>query len=85
MHDAAIMNILPANLNPKATEHIPEMIAMTEQLVTKGLAYVTEGNVYYDVSKFPSYGQLSGNTVENLRSGGHGREQMEIAEDKRAP
>ena len=85
MRDAEIMNILPANLNPKATDHIPEMIAMTEQLVARGLAYVTEGNVYYDVSKFPSYGQLSGNTVENLRSGGHGRQQMEVAEDKRAP
>lgn len=85
IRDAEAMNILPADLNPKATDHIPEMIAMTEQLIERGLAYVTEGNVYYDVSKFPAYGRLSGNTVENLRSGGHGRQQMEIAEDKRAP
>ena len=85
MEDAAKLNILPPNLNPKATDHIPEMIAMTEKLVDEGHAYVTNGNVYYDVSSFPNYGQLSGNTVENLREGGHGRQQMEQAEDKQAP
>ncbi len=79
------MNILPAHLNPKATEHIPQMLAMTEKLLERGLAYVADGNVYYDVSRFPPYGMLSGNTVENLRAGGHGRQQMEIAEDKDAP
>ncbi|HEY6410213.1 MAG TPA: cysteine--tRNA ligase, partial [Ktedonobacteraceae bacterium] len=83
--DAEELNILPAHINPKATDHIPEMQAMTEKLIEKGLAYVANGNVYYDVSRFPNYGQLSGNTVENLREGGHGREQMEIAEDKHAP
>jgi cysteinyl-tRNA synthetase len=85
LRDEAELNILPPHLNPKATEHIPEMQAMTQQLIDKDLAYVTNGNVYYDVSHFPSYGQLSGNTVENLRAGGHGRQQMEIAEDKDAP
>lgn len=83
--DAAELNILPAHLNPKATDHIPEMLAMTEQLIERGLAYVVNGNVYYDVSRFPNYGALSGNTVENLRAGGHGRQQMEIAVDKDAP
>ncbi len=84
--DSAAMNILEPHLSPKATEHIPEMLAMTEQLVNKGLAYVTpESNVYYDVSRFSEYGKLSGNTLENLRDGGHGRQQMEIAEDKEAP
>lgn len=83
--DAAELNILPAHLNPKATDHIPEMLAMTEQLIERGLAYVVNGNVYYDVSRFPNYGALSGNTVENLRTGGHGRQQMEIAVDKDAP
>jgi cysteinyl-tRNA synthetase len=85
MKDAAELNILPAQLNPKATDHIPEMIAMTEQLIERGLAYTSDGNVYYDVSHFPNYGALSGNTIENLRAGGHGRPQMEIAEDKDAP
>ena len=85
MEDSAKLNILPPNLNPKATDHIPEMIAMTEKLVKDGHAYVTNGNVYYNVSSFPNYGQLSGNTIENLREGGHGRQQMEQAEDKHAP
>ena len=85
LRDAATLNILPPQLSPKATDHIPEMIAMTEQLVERGLAYVRNGNVYYDVSRFPTYGALSGNTVENLRAGGHGRQQMEVAEDKDAP
>ncbi len=85
LRDSNALNILPPNLRPKATEHIPEMQAMTEAIIEQGLAYTTDGNVYYDVSRFPSYGQLSGNTVENLRTGGHGRQQMEIAEDKHAP
>jgi cysteinyl-tRNA synthetase len=85
LRDRDELNILPAQRNPRATEHIPEMQAMTEQLIEKGLAYVANGNVYYDVSRFPYYGQLSGNTVEHLREGGHGRLQMEIAEDKDAP
>src|SRR5215468_11042552 len=85
LHDVAEMNILPPQQLPKATDHIPEMIALIEKLIEHGLAYVTDGNVYYDVSHFASYGELSGNTVENLRAGGHGRAQMEIAEDKEAP
>ena len=83
--DQEELNILPAHVNPKATDHIPEMQAMTEKLLENSKAYAVDGNVYYDVSRFPNYGQLSGNTVENLRAGGHGRQQMEIAEDKDAP
>ena len=86
LRDSDALNILPPHLRPKATEHIPEMQEMTEALIERGLAYTTtDGNVYYNVSNFPSYGQLSGNTVENLRTGGHGRQQMEFAEDKQAP
>lgn len=85
VRDTSEMNILPPHLSPKATDHIPEMIDMTQKLIERKLAYVTDGNVYYDVSSFPAYGRLSGNTIENLREGGHGRQQMEIAEDKQAP
>jgi cysteinyl-tRNA synthetase len=83
--DAEEINILPPHLEPKATEHIPQMQAMTRQLIERGLAYEAHGNVYYAVSSFPAYGQLSGNTVESLRAGASGRVQLEIAEDKRAP
>ncbi len=83
--DVAEMNVLPPHQTPRATDHIPEMLAMIEKLIEHNLAYVTNGNVYYNVSGFASYGALSGNTLENLRAGGHGRVQMEVAEDKRAP
>ena len=83
--DSAELNILPAHVNPRATEHIPEMQEMIEILIERGLAYAVDGNIYYDVSRFPNYGQLSGNTVANLRTGGSGRVQLEIAEDKEAP
>ncbi|MBV9691165.1 MAG: cysteine--tRNA ligase [Ktedonobacteraceae bacterium] len=85
MRDSAELNILPPQLTPKATDHIPEMLAMTERLIERGLAYAVNGNVYYDVNRFADYGVLSGNTVEHLRAGGHGRQQMEVAGDKDAP
>src|SRR5579863_337650 len=83
--DSAELNILKPQLSPKATDHIPEMLDMTEQLVKDGLAYVSDGNVYYDVSRFPPYGELSGNTVDNLRAGASGRVQLETGEGKDAP
>jgi len=54
------LNIKHANIFPKATEHVGKMIKYIEVLIEKGLAYVEEdGSVYFDISKFPSYGQLS--------------------------
>ncbi len=84
LRDVAEMNILPPHQMPRATDHIPEMLTIIEKLIERGLAYVTNGNVYYDVSHFNAYGALSGNTLENLRAGGHGRVQMEVADDKQA-
>jgi cysteinyl-tRNA synthetase len=78
--DAALVNLLPAHVFPRATEHIPEMLSLAEQLVDQGYAYVSEdGNVYYDVASFPDYGRLSGNTLDALRAGHRG----EIEPDKR--
>ena len=68
--DADALGIRPADRYPKATEHIQEMIDLTETLVDKGHAYVVDnGSVYYDVASFEGYGKLSGNTLENLREG----------------
>ncbi len=68
--DAEALGIRPADVYPKATEHIPEMLALTETLVERGHAYVVDsGSVYYDVTSFPGYGRLSGNTLDNLREG----------------
>jgi len=83
--DCAELNILTPHLEPMASEHIPEMQAMIRRLIQRGLAYEARGNVYYAVSSFPTYGQLSGNTVESLRAGASGRVHLEVAEDKRAP
>jgi cysteinyl-tRNA synthetase len=78
--DAALLNLLPAQVFPRATEHIPEMVDLAEQLVDAGHAYVSEGgNVYYSVASFPDYGALSGNTLDALRAGHRG----DVEPDKR--
>lgn len=63
------MNILPAHSFPRATAHIPHMITLIQELIKNGHAYESNGNVFYDISRFPHYGKLSGNTVENLKIG----------------
>ena len=78
--DAALINILPAHEFPRATEHIPEMLALAERLEDLGHAYLSPaGNLYYEVATFPGYGALSGNTLDELRSGHRG----ELEPDKR--
>jgi cysteinyl-tRNA synthetase len=63
------MNILSAHVYPKATEHIPQMLAHIEKLIANGLAYEKGGAVFYDVSRFPDYGRLSGHALEDLKAG----------------
>ncbi len=67
--DTAALHITPPAERPRATEHIDAMIAMIEKLIDRGHAYVSNGNVFYDVSSFPRYGALSGNTPETLKVG----------------
>jgi len=62
-------NILPATVTPRATQEIPEIIAMIEGLIAKDHAYAASGDVYFRVRSFPAYGQLSGRDVDDLRSG----------------
>ena len=71
MHkDIAALNVLPPNEEPRATLHMQEIIEMIKTLVDKGYAYAADnGDVYYDVSRFENYGQLSGKHIEDLRSG----------------
>jgi len=70
-HDnAALLHLREAHQYPRATEHIPEMVQMIEDLIERGHAYIVDGvGVYYRVHSFEQYGCLSGNTVENLDSG----------------
>lgn len=70
-----------ADVHPKATEHIPEMIALIQTLLDKGVAYVVEGSVYYRVNRFPEYGKLSHRKPEDLLAGAR----VEIDERKEDP
>ena len=67
--DEARLNILPAHIYPWATEHVAEMVALVEQLMAKGYAYLVGGNIYFDVGKFEAYGALSGNQQAGLMEG----------------
>jgi cysteinyl-tRNA synthetase len=80
--DAGMLNLLPAHVFPRATEHIPEMVELAERLVDSGHAYLSSsGNVYFSVASFPEYGRLSGNSLDDLRAGHRG----EVETDKRDP
>jgi cysteinyl-tRNA synthetase len=83
LEDADLLNIERADLYPRATDHIPEMIGIIQRLLEKGHAYEVDGTVYFDVTTFPGYGRLSGNTLEKLRAG-H-RQELEIDPNKRHP
>jgi len=63
------MNMLEPTVICKATDHIKEMINLIERINEKGAAYIIDDGVYFDVSKYPKYGQLSGNTLEKLKAG----------------
>ncbi|HCE77159.1 MAG TPA: cysteine--tRNA ligase [Dehalococcoidia bacterium] len=63
--DELAINILPADEFPKATDHVTEMIEITESLLQSGFAYEVKGNIYYDVNSFSTYGNLSGNVHES--------------------
>ncbi len=77
-----LLSILPPTYEPRATETIPEIIAMIATLIEKGHAYVGDnGDVYYSVDSFPNYGALSGNDVTELRAG----ERVEIDQHKKDP
>jgi cysteinyl-tRNA synthetase len=68
--DIKTLNIEPADVYPKATDHIPEMVALIKTLMAKGTAYKGEdGSIYYAVSKFPDYGKLSHIKVGDLKAG----------------
>jgi cysteinyl-tRNA synthetase len=71
MHeDSDALGIIPPDAEPKATDHIAEIISMCEKLIEKGHAYVADnGDVYYDVYSFPTYGKLSGKSLDDLQAG----------------
>lgn len=79
--DTAKLNIKKPDINPRATQHMEEIINLIKTLINKELAYVVDGEVYYDVSKFEDYGKLSGNKAEALKAGAR----IEVNPRKRNP
>ncbi len=79
--DADALGIHRATVNPKATEHIPEIIHLVGKLVEKGHAYVVDGDVYFEVATFSDYGKLSKQTLEELQSGAR----IDVDERKKHP
>ncbi len=81
--DMAQLNILPAVRYPRATEFVPEMIHLIQELEAQGYAYASGGDVYYAVQKFPEYGKLSHRQLSDLQAGASGR--VDETEHKRYP
>ena len=79
--DAGALNVRPATVHPKATEHIDDIIALIEKLIEKGHAYEAQGDVYFDTSSFPGYGKLSGQNLEDLAMGAR----IEVSDLKKNP
>ena len=79
--DMDALNILRADISPRATGHIPEQIELAEKLIDKGFAYEANKSVYFDVSKLKDYGKLSGRKLDEQESGAR----IEINPEKKHP
>ena len=80
--DASALGVLPPDSEPKATEHMTEIIEMISQLIKKKHAYLAgNGDVYFNVGSFNDYGKLSGKNIEELRAG----ERVEVQKEKNDP
>jgi len=79
--DIKKLKLKEADLYPKATEHMEDILRMIETLEDKGYAYNIDGNVFYDISKYDDYGKLSGKNIDDLISGAR----IEVNEEKKSP
>lgn len=80
--DADALGVIRPDIEPRATDYVPQIIAMVETLIARGHAYAaSNGDVYYSVSSFPSYGRLSKRNLDDLQAGAR----VEIEEIKRDP
>jgi cysteinyl-tRNA synthetase len=79
--DMEKLGIKPASIEPKATEHMAQIIALTDRLIQKGLAYSMDGDVYFQVDKYKDYGRLSKRKLEELQAGAR----VDVDERKRHP
>ncbi|MEK7599097.1 MAG: cysteine--tRNA ligase [Patescibacteria group bacterium] len=76
--DLKLLNIKPAQKYPLAADHIPEMIGLISRLLKTGLAYKSQGSVYFDISKFKSYGKL--NRLKHRKKSGIARHRIDVDE-----
>ena len=79
--DAASLCCLPPDVQPKVTDHLPEIVDLIAALIERGVAYATDGDVYYSVAAFAAYGELSGQPLDQLEAGSR----VEVDERKRSP
>ncbi|GAN54223.1 cysteine--tRNA ligase [Tanticharoenia sakaeratensis] len=79
--DLAALGVLPPDIEPRATHHIGDMLAMIGELIANGHAYEAEGHVLFAVRAFPGYGQLSGRSLDEMLAGAR----VEVAPYKRDP
>jgi cysteinyl-tRNA synthetase len=79
--DVTALGCRRPDVEPRATLHVPDMIALIEELEKKGIAYRAHGDVYFDVTAFPGYGKLSHRKLEDLQAGAR----IEVDEQKRNP
>lgn len=79
LDDVRVLKVEEPFARPRATETIEEMIDLIQKLIDNGHAYLVGNNVYYDVTTFPTYGRLSGNTIDQLKAGAR----LEVNEEKR--
>jgi cysteinyl-tRNA synthetase len=79
--DMALFNVRPPSVEPKVTEHIPQIISIVERLIANGKAYEAHGDVYFAVDSFPPYGRLSGQTLDELLDGAR----VDVDERKKNP
>ncbi|HEX4421749.1 MAG TPA: cysteine--tRNA ligase [Kofleriaceae bacterium] len=79
--DMARFGVLPPDVEPKVSTHIAEIIALIERLIANGVAYQIDGDVNFEIAKFPSYGALSGMKLDDLLSGAR----VEVDARKRSP
>jgi cysteinyl-tRNA synthetase len=79
--DMERLGIRQASIEPKATAHMIDIVRLTETLVKKGLAYQVDGDVYFEVAKYPEYGRLSKRQVDDMQAGAR----VDVDERKRSP
>jgi cysteinyl-tRNA synthetase len=79
--DMGRFDVLAPDVEPKVTEHIPQIIAIIERLIARGKAYAVDGDVYFEVGTFPPYGKLSHQSIDELQAGAR----VDVDNRKRAP